>query len=88
MSICLRLKHKLYIQKNGYIYMLQVTLAVYKIYKKGLSKSDTPMTQATCLVVVLRIVCNGVILRITSTCIQISSIYMVVVIATSVFVKV
>jgi hypothetical protein len=72
MSICLRLKHKLYIQNNGYIYVLQVKLAVYKIYKKGPSKSDTPTTQATCLVVVLHIVCNGVILYITNTCIQIS----------------
>jgi hypothetical protein len=42
MSICLRLKHKLYIQKNGYIYVLQVTLAIYKIYKNG-PPSSTPL---------------------------------------------
>jgi hypothetical protein len=35
MSICLRLKRRLCIQKNAYIYVLQVTLAIYKIYKKG-----------------------------------------------------
>jgi hypothetical protein len=52
--------------------------------QKGLSKSDTPTTKATCLVVVLHIVCNGVILHIISTCIQRSSIYTVVVVATSV----
>jgi hypothetical protein len=37
MSICLKLKHKLCIQKNGYIYVLQVTLAIYKIHKGDLS---------------------------------------------------
>jgi len=52
--------------------------------QKEPSESDTPTTQATCLVVVLHIVYNGVILRITSTCTQRSSIYTVVVIATSV----
>jgi hemin uptake protein HemP len=36
MSICLRLKHKLCIRKNGYIYVLQVRLAIYKIHKRGL----------------------------------------------------
>jgi len=45
--------------------------------QKGLSESDTPTTQVTCLVVVLHIVCNGVILRIINTCIQRSSIYTV-----------
>jgi len=34
MSICLRLEHKLCIQKNGYIYELQVILAIYKIHKR------------------------------------------------------
>jgi hypothetical protein len=82
--IYLRLKHKLCIQKNGYIYVLQVTLVIYKIYKNGPSGSNTPTTQATCLVVVLHIVCNGVILRIISSCIQRSSIYTIVVVATSV----
>jgi hypothetical protein len=78
MSIYLRLKHRLCIQKNGYIYMLQVTLAKYKKHKRGLSESDTPATQATSLVVVLHVVCDGVILRIINTCIQRSSIYTVV----------
>jgi hypothetical protein len=34
MFIYLRLKHKLCIQKNGYIYVLEVTLAIYKIYRR------------------------------------------------------
>jgi hypothetical protein len=41
-SICLRLKHRLYIQKNDYIYVLQVTLAIYKIHKRDYS-SPTPL---------------------------------------------
>jgi len=88
MSICLRLKHKLCIQKNSYICVLQVTLAIYKNTQKGLSESDTPMTQATCLVVVLHIVCNWVVIRIINTYIQRSFIYTVAVVATSVYVKV
>jgi uncharacterized coiled-coil protein SlyX len=47
MSICLRLEHKLCIQKNGYIYELQVTLAIYKIHKGNLSINYAYQKMAT-----------------------------------------
>jgi hypothetical protein len=66
-------------------YVLHNTLAIYKMYiQKGLSKSNISTTRPMCLVVVLQIASHEAILRITSTCIQRSSIYTVVVVATSV----
>jgi hypothetical protein len=67
------------------IKVLQVTPAIYKIYIKRDYPCLTPLRfKQQALVVVLQVVCNGVILCITNTCIQIISIYAVVVIATSI----
>jgi hypothetical protein len=67
------------------IKVLQVTLAIYKIYIKRDYPSPIPLRlKRQALVVVPQVVCNGIILRITSTCIQRSSIYTVVVLAISV----
>jgi hypothetical protein len=85
MSICLRLKHKLYITKEWLSSKCYNSHASYKIYNKRDYPSLAPLRlKRHALVVVLQIVCNGVILRITNTCIQRSSIYMVVMVATSV----
>jgi hypothetical protein len=67
------------------IKVLQVTLAIYKIYIKRDYPSPTPLRlKRQALVVVLQVVCNRVILRITCTCIQRSSIYTIVLLVTSV----